>query len=95
MSVTFIINFNIKPENADVFVNIMQDVKTGLPHVEGCLGVDIHQNSEDDLSYMLVEVWQSQALHQVHIANLSANGQWDKIAGLLAIDPVGHYYRVL
>lgn len=95
MSVTFIINFYIKPEAADDFAQIMQNVKVELPHIEGCVGVSIHQNIEDKLNYNLVEIWQSEAAHKAHIANLSASGEWDKIASLLAIEPIGSYYQAL
>ncbi|MGL1921216.1 MAG: antibiotic biosynthesis monooxygenase [Hyphomicrobiales bacterium] len=93
MSITFIIKFNVNTADLTNFNAIMQDVKTGLPQVEGCNHVEIYQNAETDTSFTLVENWQTKQAHQTHIENLSNNGEWDKIAKLLSADPDGHYFN--
>lgn len=95
MSTIFIINFNVNPNNISQFGQIMQSVLTDLPKINGCNGVQIFQNASQENNFTLVENWQSEQTHQSHIQNLTSNGEWDKIAELLAAEPVGHYFNQL
>jgi len=92
MSVRVIVSFNVKNNMQLAFVTLMDSVKEDLPNVEGCLGVDIYRSLSSLNRFTLVEEWQTQALHQKHLAKLSDDGTWEFISGHLSENPESDYF---
>ena len=92
MSIIVIINFAVKQDKQTEFATLLDNVKTTLPQVNGCLGVEIFQNASTKQSYTLIERWQTQELHQAHLDRLSADGTWDIIAAHLSQQPSSDYF---
>lgn len=90
-----IITFETKPESLASFSALLQTVKTDLPQVSGCQGVQVWAGQDDPCMFTLLETWDSAAAHQAHIQGVVASGAWDAIAAHLAKDPVSHYYAPL
>ena len=95
MSITFIINFEVKDEKLSNFLNIMRSVKSELPKTEGCMGVDIHNSINNPSNYTLVERWKSKEYHQEHIKNLMNTGAWEHISSNLICDPLSDYFEAI
>ena len=95
MSISFIIKFKTKSDKQADFHDIMSNVKSELPKVKGCIGVVIHQNSQDESSYVVVEKWESKKLHEMHVERLVSSGVWDNIVGHLSEGPAGDYFKLI
>jgi quinol monooxygenase YgiN len=95
MSTTVIITFQAKPEKRDAFAELLAGVKFALPQVDGCMAVNIFNDTKDACVFTLVESWQSEAAHQQHIEGVVSSGGWSHIASHLASDPVSSYYKAL
>lgn len=92
MSISYIISFEVKQEQVPEFVEIMNSVKTDLPEVMGCNGVNIFNDIEYPHKYTLVESWNEKGSHEKHLKNLVDSGIWDTISTLLDAEPIGNYF---
>ncbi len=92
MVINVIVDFEVKKQKVIDFINILMNIKTGLPKVEGCTGVDVFKSALVDNKFTLVETWQSKVFHQAHLNRLSDDGTWDMLASHLSKDPVSNYY---
>jgi len=92
MSIIVIVSFETKEEKVFDFSKILENVKTDLPKVEGCLGVNVYQNSSILNQFTLVETWESKELHQINLDKLAKNGTWDTIASHLSKEPESDYF---
>jgi quinol monooxygenase YgiN len=95
MSISFIIKFKAKVESQVDFHNVMTNVKSELPDIEGCTGVIVHQSSQDVTSYVIMETWESKEFHERHVEGLVSSGMWENIVTLLSENPVGDYYKLM
>lgn len=92
MSVSVIVNFNVKSTMLAEFAGLMKSVKTDLPNVEGCQGVSIYKCLSSANMFTLVEKWETKKHHQNHLAGLSEDGTWEFISNHLAEAPESDYY---
>ncbi|MBL1277547.1 MAG: antibiotic biosynthesis monooxygenase [Ectothiorhodospiraceae bacterium] len=90
-----IVNFNVKSDKAAEFVSILNNVKSELPKVEGCLGVKIFRNTSLMNKFTLVETWESKQHHQNHLSTLTEDGTWEFISSHLSIDPESSYFEAI
>ena len=95
MNIVVIVSFEAKEDKITDFIKILEGVKTELPKVKGCIGVNIFQSSSITNMFTLVETWETKELHQASLDNLSKNGTWDTIASHLATDPKSDYFTQL
>jgi quinol monooxygenase YgiN len=95
MSIRVIVNFNVKSSKLTEFVDILNSVKTDLPKIKGCQGVNIFRNSSNSNMFTLVEKWETKDFHQVHLDKLSEDGTWELISQHLSEDPESGYYNHL
>lgn len=95
MSINVIIQFSAKPEKRDSFKSLLTSVKTDLPTVKGCQGVDIYTHDENPDEFTLVESWDSKDSHSRHIEQVVASGGWDLLTEHLAKAPTSGYFRPL
>lgn len=92
MKTNVIVSFEVKNEKVVEFTKILNSVKTDLPKVEGCLGVDVFKSSTVVNRFTLVEEWETKELHQIHLNKLSKDGTWNIIASHLSKDPESDYF---
>ena len=95
MSVSVIVKFNVKNQKLAEFCEILKSVKTDLPNVDGCVGVKIFRDSHNNQRFTLLETWQTQQLHEQHIAKITADGTWRFIVEHLSAEPTSAYYEQL
>lgn len=91
LPVKVIVRFEARPQARAAFAQLLAQVKEDLPQVPGCTGVRLFTGHEQPNVFVLLEDWQSQALHQAHLAQVSASGAWERLATHLAGDPVSLY----
>ena len=92
MNIIVIVNFETKEEKTADFKKILESVKIELPKVNGCMGVDIFENSSIATQFTLVETWENKELHQANLENLANDGTWDTIASHLSKGPKSDYF---
>lgn len=90
MDTTYIITFKVKEAYLTEFSELMNNIKSSLPTVDGCNAVDIFHDKKAH-SYTLVETWKTEQHHEKHIQNLIQDGTWSKVSTLLTEDPSGYY----
>ncbi|MBT0961034.1 putative quinol monooxygenase [Denitromonas iodatirespirans] len=95
MTTNVIITFTAKPEKLAAFTDILQSVKTELPKVDGCIAVDVFNDTANPCVFTLVETWQSESAHKAHIEGVVSSGGWSHIASHLACDPSSSYFKAL
>jgi len=86
-----IVTFNVKPEKYTSFLEIMESVKQDLPHVEGCDAVQLFEAKDKSGTFTLVESWESELIHQQHLAGVVESGNWAIIESHLQ-EPVQSAY---
>jgi quinol monooxygenase YgiN len=92
MKVNVVITFNVKANKLESFKDIMNDVKTNLPTVDGCDSVQIFNDNENSAIFTLVEEWSSKELHKNHLNGVVESGGWNYISQHLTADPVSSYF---
>jgi quinol monooxygenase YgiN len=93
MSIQLIITFTAEPSKQAAFADILAQIKTSLPKVQGCKGVRVFNDIQNPNVFTLVETWDSQEQHKAHIDQVMASGAWTHIASHLTGDPVSSYYQ--
>ncbi len=92
MSIKFIITFQAKEDAIRDLSEVMRQVKTDLPNIEGCEGVQVLRNAVNPSVFTLVEAWESKNRHLENSQKLADSGAWDQIVDLLVSAPAGNYY---
>lgn len=95
MSVTLIVDFQVKPDMLTAFGQLLLSVSHTLPGKGGCEELRVLSGAEDSCAMTLIEVWQSKAHHQAHVEGIVASGEWDAILSHLSEAPRAAYYTVL
>lgn len=90
--VTLIINFEATDAGLAEFDAIMLGVPDGMRAEPGFISAKIYRDIESPNSYVLTEVWASQALHEGHFDRIVASGDWAHINTLLKSAPEMGYY---
>ena len=92
MATNVIITFKAKPEKLVEFKEILKSVKSDLPTISGCEGVQIFSDIKNPNTFTLVESWSSEEAHKEHIRGVVESGVWEAIASHLECDPESSYY---
>lgn len=95
MTITLVIQFQVKPEKLAAFSAILGTVKNELPGKGGCEAIRVLQGTDDPHAITLVEEWVSKALHQSHFQAIVSSGDWNHIKTHLLAEPVSQYYDEL
>lgn len=95
MNIIVIVNFEVKSESLNDFVDILEGVKRNLPSVKGCINVSVFQSVVTAYKFTLLETWQSKEQHQANLEELSKNGTWEKIERHLSRPPLSDYVSEL
>ena len=87
MSIRVIVTFEVKPHQVESFLRLVQSVKTDLPMVAGCEGVEAYRSLDDPLVFTFVEAWCDRGAHRTHIEALVSSGEWRLVENHLAAAP--------
>jgi len=93
MDAHLIITFTVKTDRVTAFSEIMRQVKSDLPKIDGCKAVRIFNDKSNACVFSLIETWTSEERHKAHIDSFMKSGGWDHLSSHLACDPVSSYHR--
>ncbi len=91
-NIYLIITFEVRTEERDNFRKFLIQVQADLPKEDGCKSVELFEEAHNNQVFTLVELWESELKHQVHLKQIVDSGVWEKIRGQLKKDPVSSYY---
>ncbi len=80
MQVHLIITFTAKPDSRDAFAALLASVPGEVLKVHGCKGALVLQSASDLCLFTLLETWESEERHRVHLEHVVSSGPWDHIA---------------
>ncbi len=92
MSIHLIITLKAKKSRLAAFTEIMMQVKTDLPAIEGCKSVRIFKNTRNPCTFSLIETWDSEERHKSHLKEFTRSGGWEHMSLHLTSDPVMSYF---
>ena len=93
ISVYLVIHFKAHPDRLREFKGIMAGVEEAMTSEPGFQSAKVYRGVETEGEFILVERWQSMALHQEHYNRIVASGDWAHILTLLTEDPAMTYTR--
>jgi len=85
------ISFETRPEAALDFAALLGHVREQLPRIPGCRGVRVFAHDGHAQRFSVLEEWDCVASHQVHIGQVVASGEWERIRAHLSVDPTSCY----
>lgn len=88
MQIRLLVNFDVKPENVEVFVGVMQGAKSALLEVPGCFAVEVLQSADNPQKVLLSEIWESREIHDLYAAKMAEGGAMTRLLPLLNGPPV-------
>lgn len=95
MSFQLLVQFPVKEDKVDAFLELMQTAKSRIASAEGCEGVAVLHSTETPGKVMLSEVWQSKELHDVYAEKMRASGSMNAMADFLAGAPESEYFEIV
>ncbi|MBA56961.1 MAG: hypothetical protein CMK89_21135 [Pseudomonadales bacterium] len=95
MSFRLLVQFPVKADQVNAFLELMQTAKSRIANAEGCEGVEVLHSIETPTKVILSEVWQSRELHDVYAEKMRASGSMNAMADFLAGAPESEYFEVL
>lgn len=90
--VTLIINFEASDAGLAEFSAIMDGVAGAMQTEVGFVSAKVYRNVDTPNKFVLVEVWESKALHEAHYKHINETGDWAHIKSLLTREPLMGYY---
>jgi quinol monooxygenase YgiN len=90
--VTLIINFEASDAGLAEFSAIMDGVAGAMQTEAGFVSAKVYRNVDTPNKFVLVEVWETKALHEAHYKHINETGDWAHIKSLLTREPLIGYY---
>lgn len=94
MSFQLLVQFPVKADQVDAFVDMLQGAKTRIAAADGCEGVEVLHSTENPTKVVLSEIWQSKAAHDVYAEKMRAAGSMNAMAEFLAGAPESEYFEI-
>ena len=91
-AVTLIINFEASDAGLAEFSAIMDGVAGAMQTEAGFVSAKVYRNVDTPNKFVLVEVWETKALHEAHYKHINETGDWAHIKSLLTGEPLMGYY---
>ena len=93
MGILVILEAQVKPENVSDMKSFLAEGLVGIRAEDGCQEIHAYSNTEDSGNIVLVELWDSRAHHEKHLARATETGSMNKAAAMLTGPPVIRYYE--
>ncbi len=91
MSINAVVILSTHEDNSESFKEIMKNSKQKLLASDGCISVQMFQDSDDPNTFVLIEEWESQEKHRAYFGELIKSGEWEKMSSHLASEPSSRY----
>ncbi len=89
--VYLIINFDVRPERQAEFEDIMRGVSSAMQSEAGFEEAFVFLDGDVPNKFVLIERWQSKALHREHYDRIVQSGDWAHILSMLKAEPSMSY----
>ena len=89
-TVYFTIDFRVKPEGVQQFIDTITEAAPDTRGFDGCLQFDVMQDREDPTHFVFYEVWTSPAEHQAYQKWRATTDLGATLTPLLSQPPVAH-----
>lgn len=93
--VYLIIQFEVRAERLEEFTRIMSGVKQAMTTESGFEDAHVLTGIDAPNQFILIERWQSKALHLEHFDRIVASGDWKNLREMLSSAPVMQYTTML
>ncbi len=93
MSVIVLFEAHVKPEAVD---KMKSSLKVLLPETrayDGCQGIDIYGNTEDEGNLVFYERWDSREHYEKYLAWRTETGVMDQLGAMLTAPPSIRYFE--
>lgn len=90
-----VIKFDVRAERLEEFTSLMMGVKQAMKTEEGFEDAFVLRGMEAPHQFVLIERWESKALHQEHFDRIVASGDWRNIRAMLNKEPMMQYTTLL
>ncbi|MEE2733576.1 putative quinol monooxygenase [Ketobacter sp.] len=94
MSFQLLVQFPVKPDQVDGFLQLLQGAKSRIAAAEGCEGVEVLHSTENPGKVVLSEIWQSKELHDAYAEKMRASGSMNAMAEFLAGAPESEFFEI-
>ena len=84
MSVTVLLEAPVKAEEISNMKSYLAEVFPETREYDGCQGMDVYFNTENEGNMVMVEHWDSRAHHEKYLAWRTETGVMDKLGAMLA-----------
>ena len=93
MSVTVLLEANVKPESMEDMKKFMADNLGDTRAFDGCHGISVHTSVDDPNTMVLVEEWESKDHYEKYLGWRTETGGMDTIGSMLAGEPNIRYFN--
>jgi quinol monooxygenase YgiN len=93
MSVTVLLEATVKPEEVSNMKSYLAEILPDSRKYEGCKGMEVYFNTEDEDNMILLERWDSRQHHEKYLGWRTETGVMDKLGGMLAGPPSIRYFE--
>jgi len=92
MSVLVLLEVTLKSEKVNDFLQFMKDELHHTREFDGCNGVTVHNNQDDNNNIVIVEDWDSRHQYEKYLAWRADRGDLEKLGPMVAGEPSIRYY---
>ena len=92
MSVNVILEVQSKPENIQELTSTLQHILPDTRSYDGCAGVQVIKNQDNDLNLLIFETWKSRQHYEVYLAWRTETGALEALGALLSQPPSIRYF---
>lgn len=93
MSTLVLVEGPVKTEDIPKMKAYMAEILPDTRKYDGCQGVELYFNMDDQDSMILVEYWDSRAHHEKYVGWRMETGVMEKIGSMLAGQPIIRYFE--
>ncbi len=93
MSVMVLLEAPVKAEEISNMKSYLAELFPESRDYDGCQGMDVYFNTDDEGNMILVEHWESRAHHEKYLGWRTETGVMDKLGGMLAGPPSIRYFE--
>jgi len=91
MAVSVLLEMNVKPDKVEEVKSSFKAVLPDTRTYDGCNGLTVHSNQDDDTNLVLVGQWDSRQHYERYFAWREETGLIEKLSSLLASPPKIRY----
>ena len=93
MSVTVLLEAPVKADEISNMKSYLAEIFPETRAYEGCQGIDVYFNSENESNMVLIEHWDSRPQHEKYLGWRTETGVMEKLGGMLAGPPNIRYFE--